>query len=116
MPPLYGVAWVGFVTNTATCLPVPLNLVAAVVRGLYLAARYSDRAIAADPRAAYRQGLRDRVDRDEVVQQLRADLDEACALLREIAEQETVQPEPGTLIDRVDDFNFRAMLNRRAAE
>lgn len=59
LPAFYGVAWVDFVSHTAVCLPVGLNILAAVIRATYTWARYGYRAMHTNPRDAYWQGYRD---------------------------------------------------------
>jgi hypothetical protein len=115
LPRFYGIAWAEDYANRYACLPVPLNLVASVIRYCYLALLYPG-PIAADPRDAYRQGWRDRVDRDEVVADMREHLAEAERLLREVANEETVEPEPGSLVERIDAWLWSESMRRIRCE
>lgn len=56
LPPFYGVAWTEFTSPTAVCLPIPLNLIAAALRALWLLLRHGWRPIPINPHAAYRAG------------------------------------------------------------
>ena len=59
IPAWYGVAWVRFDVEKAVCLPMPFNVLAAVVRALAIWMRYGYRPVAYFSRDAYAQGLRD---------------------------------------------------------
>lgn len=56
LPPFYGVAWVVWYSNEAICLPVPLNLIAALAREAWLFCKHGWRPMHRSPRAAYDQG------------------------------------------------------------
>lgn len=58
LPRFYGVAWVLFQSRAALCLPVPLNLVVALLRAVWLFMKHGWRPIPVNPRAAYELGLR----------------------------------------------------------
>ncbi|HEX8885956.1 MAG TPA: hypothetical protein VF797_15820 [Noviherbaspirillum sp.] len=58
LPPFYGVAWVDFMSRMTICLPVPLNVIAALLRTLWLFLKHGWRAIPVDPRAAYDAGMK----------------------------------------------------------
>jgi hypothetical protein len=45
--------------NAAICYPIPLNVVVATVRGVWMWLRYGYAAVMNDPREAYVQGLHD---------------------------------------------------------
>ena len=59
LPAWYGVAWRDLYSNQAVCLPIGLNLVAALCRNAYYTIKFAGRAVASNPRDAYAQGLRD---------------------------------------------------------
>lgn len=62
LPPWYGVAWRRFDVDTATCLPVPINLIAAIVRSCYYFIKHGHMAVSCNPRDAYEQGFHDGVE------------------------------------------------------
>lgn len=59
IPAWYGVAWVDFMRDVGVCYPIPLNLIAAVLRGLWIWAMHGYRAVPIDSRDAYAQGFAD---------------------------------------------------------
>lgn len=59
LPPFYGVAWVDWLSNSAMCMPVPLNLVAQVLREVWFACKGGWQEVPRNPRAAYAQGFKD---------------------------------------------------------
>ncbi len=59
IPRFYGVAWFRWQTNEAVCLPLGLNVLAAVLRVFYFSVKHAGRIVQASPRDAYAQGLRD---------------------------------------------------------
>lgn len=59
IPAWYGVAWIAVMRDVAVCYPIPLNLIAAALRGLWIWAMHGYRAVPIDPRAAYAQGFAD---------------------------------------------------------
>jgi hypothetical protein len=62
LPPFYGVAWWADYHNVAVCFPVPLNLLAAVGRAVWIFARYGAMSLPSSPREAYRRGWNDAKD------------------------------------------------------
>lgn len=111
IPRGYGIAWSLYLGNAYVCMPVPLNLFAGVARYVWNALCYAA-PLVADPREAYRQGKRDSVDRDPEVADLRFDLVRAVRLLREVADEETVEPEPDSLVGRIDTFLFDSTIGK----
>lgn len=59
LPAWYGIAWRNWLDNSATCLPVGFNLVAAMLLGMWIFIRHGGRALPMEQRAAYDQGRRD---------------------------------------------------------
>jgi hypothetical protein len=59
IPRYYGVAWSRWQTGEAVCLPLGLNVLAALLRAAYFSIKHAGRIIQACPREAYAQGLRD---------------------------------------------------------
>jgi len=57
LPAWYGVAWIDYMRNQAVCYPVPLNLLAALVRCVYMFAKHGARWLSHDPRGAYHPGF-----------------------------------------------------------
>jgi hypothetical protein len=57
LPPFHGIAWINFQSNEATCMPVPFNLAAGMLRGAWIFAKTGHRGIYLNARAAYYQGL-----------------------------------------------------------
>lgn len=59
MPALYGIAWwrTEWSKRTAVCLPVPLNLLARMLRDFWLYLRYQG-GVPVNPRAAFAEGYR----------------------------------------------------------
>jgi len=59
LPALYGVAWRtnDWQTRSTVCLPVPLNLLARVLRDFWLYLRYPGE-VPVNPRAAFAEGYR----------------------------------------------------------
>jgi len=66
IPRFYGVAWTRWQTGDAVCLPLGLNVLAALLRAAYFSIKHAHRIVQACPRDAYEQGLRD--GRDSVPQ------------------------------------------------
>lgn len=58
IPRFYGVAWIDYYRDQAVCLPLGVNLLAALVRILYFNIRHPRLLVTTDPRAAYQQGFR----------------------------------------------------------
>lgn len=58
LPKYYGIAWTDWRSRDAYCLPVGLNLIAAMLRGGYLWLRTAPYEVPLDPRAAFEAGLR----------------------------------------------------------
>lgn len=56
IPPFHGVAWVELIANQAVCLPVPFNVVAGLLRSMWLWLRGGWRPVPVDPRHAFREG------------------------------------------------------------
>lgn len=56
IPAWYGVAWVHFMRHESTCLPLPVNLVAAFFRFIYIWMRHGWKDIPVSPLDAYYQG------------------------------------------------------------
>lgn len=59
LPRFYGVAWYDWQTNRAVCLPLVLNVLAAIGRSAYFSIKHAGRIVMENPRDAYAQGLRD---------------------------------------------------------
>ena len=59
IPRFYGVAWSRWQTGEAVCLPLGLNVLAALMRAAYYSIKLAGRVVQACPRDAYAQGLRD---------------------------------------------------------
>ena len=59
IPRFYGVAWSRWQTGEAVCLPLGLNVLAALTRTLYFSIKHAGRIVRSNPRDAYEQGLRD---------------------------------------------------------
>lgn len=59
LPAWYGVAWRDLASNQAVCLPIGLNMAAALCRNAYYTIKFAGRTVAQNPREAYAQGLRD---------------------------------------------------------
>jgi len=59
LPPFYGLAWYEYHRNIAICLPVPFNIVVAILRGCWLWIKHGWHGVANNPRDAYAQGYRD---------------------------------------------------------
>lgn len=57
--PFYGVAWVDWLSRDTVCMPVPLNLIAALARGAWIYLRHGYRSVPVSPRDAYHQGRKD---------------------------------------------------------
>lgn len=56
LPPFYGVAWAEVYSRRIVCLPVPLNLAAALFRATWLFCLHGWRPMHFNPRDAYHQG------------------------------------------------------------
>lgn len=59
IPRFYGVAWFDWYRSQAVCLPLGLNVLAALGRSLYYSIKHAGRIVMANPRDAYAQGLSD---------------------------------------------------------
>jgi hypothetical protein len=59
IPRFYGLAWRDYYRNKAVCLPLGLNLFVALIRSAYVSLMHGSKAVASNPRDAYRQGLAD---------------------------------------------------------
>ena len=59
LPPYYGFAWYQFEIGITACLPVPLNLIVAILRNVYSFMKYGNIRVFNNPRDAYRQGYND---------------------------------------------------------
>jgi len=55
----YGIAWFRWHTGEAVCLPLGLNVLAALVRVIYFNVKHAGSIVMASPRDAYEQGLCD---------------------------------------------------------
>ena len=58
IPRFYGVAWRDYYRNQAVCLPIGLNLIAALVRMVYHRIQYPGDIVVSDPHDAYHQGYK----------------------------------------------------------
>lgn len=56
IPRWYGVAWDEWHRREVVCLPLGVNLVAQILRSAYCSIKHGNRAMRANPRAAYDQG------------------------------------------------------------
>lgn len=61
IPKWYGLAWVEWESNEAVCMPLGLNLLAALTRSALATIRHAGTAVRRNPRDAYAQGLRARL-------------------------------------------------------
>lgn len=60
LPRFYGVAWFDdWRTHSAVCLPVPINVLARVLRDAWLYLAHPSQSVPFNPRAAYWQGRRE---------------------------------------------------------
>ncbi|WP_306393377.1 hypothetical protein [Telluria beijingensis] len=59
IPRYYGIAWFSWQTGGAVCLPLGLNVLAALTRAAYFSVKHAGRIVKACPRDAYAQGVRD---------------------------------------------------------
>lgn len=59
IPALYGVAWQDWRARTVVVMPIPVNVVAGLLRSAWIFLRWGWRAVPACPRDAYAQGRRD---------------------------------------------------------
>ena len=59
IPAWYGAAWRDLPTFNTICMPVPFNILAAIVRGTYYWLRFGYRCVPQSPRDAYHQGFKD---------------------------------------------------------
>jgi len=57
IPRFYGLAWRDYYRNKAVCLPLGFNLIAGLVRSVYVSLMHGSKAVASNPRDAYHQGL-----------------------------------------------------------
>jgi hypothetical protein len=57
IPAWYGVAWQDWLTHSAICYPIPINLVVAFLRAVYLWMKHGYREVPLDPRDAFNQGF-----------------------------------------------------------
>lgn len=57
IPPFYGVAWSEYTSDSAICLPVPLNLIAALLRSLWMLLKHGWQPVYLSSRDAFHQGL-----------------------------------------------------------
>ncbi len=58
IPAFYGIAWMEYTVDRYVCLPIPLNIIAAISRSVYIWLRHGYKPIAIDPRDAYNQGIK----------------------------------------------------------
>lgn len=58
LPRFYGVAWFDWRGDHAVCLPLGLNVLAALGRTVYFSIKHAGKTVMANPRDAYAQGLR----------------------------------------------------------
>jgi hypothetical protein len=56
LPPWYGVVYIEWYRQERVCMPVPLNLMARVVRSAWLFILHGSEEIRVNPRDAYHQG------------------------------------------------------------
>jgi hypothetical protein len=59
LPPWYGVVYIEWYRQERVCLPVPLNLIARIVRAAWLFIMHGNEEVRLNPRDAYHQGRRD---------------------------------------------------------
>lgn len=59
IPAWYGVAWTKFTTDSAVCMPIPLNLFFAFIRAVYIFVRAGYKVVPSNSRDAYVQGVSD---------------------------------------------------------
>lgn len=59
LPPFYGVAWIKWHTDGAVAMPIPFNIVAAVLRSVWVFFKHGHVRVQSNPRDAYAQGRRD---------------------------------------------------------
>jgi hypothetical protein len=59
LPRFYGVAWFDWQASQAVCLPLGVNVLAALGRSVYFSIKHAGRIVHQNPRDAYAQGLRD---------------------------------------------------------
>jgi hypothetical protein len=59
LPAWYGIAWVEWQSDRGVCYPVPLNIIAGVIRATWIWLRHGWRIVPVNSRDAYAQGLRD---------------------------------------------------------
>lgn len=58
LPPFYGIAWYNHTSHAAVCLPMPINLVAAVLYAVLIFLKQGWRSVYIDPRMAFNDGMR----------------------------------------------------------
>lgn len=59
IPAWYGVAWYEMQRDAVICYPIPFNIIAASIRGIYHWIRHGYKPVCFNPREAYAQGFRD---------------------------------------------------------
>jgi hypothetical protein len=59
LPLYYGTAWIEHQNYEVVCLPLGINVIAAVARSLYFSIRFAHLMVYSNPRDAYMQGVRD---------------------------------------------------------
>lgn len=64
LPPFYGIAWREIHVDRVVCLPMPFNLLAGLVREVWLFAKHGGRWVPMNPRDAYEQGRRSVLPKD----------------------------------------------------
>lgn len=57
IPPWFGVAWVEEYARLTVCMPIPLNVLAHLLRGIWLWLRFGYMPVACSPREAFAQGF-----------------------------------------------------------
>jgi hypothetical protein len=58
IPRFYGAAWYDWLSDHAVCMPLGLNVLAAVGRTAYFTIKHAGRMVQSSPRDAYEQGFR----------------------------------------------------------
>ena len=59
IPAWYGLAWREMSSYGAMCMPIPFNIIAAMLRSIYIFLKYGYKPVPQNPRDAYHQGIED---------------------------------------------------------
>lgn len=59
IPPWYGKSWYRAYSHEIVCLPIPLNILAAMARSLFIFFKCGHKSVCSNPRDAYWQGVND---------------------------------------------------------